>query len=65
MSARAVDTDEDTQVDAQPLRVRGTTISTLVITRKTANLENDALYAQDKNRQSLPIVLLINHYDHV
>ena len=51
MSARAVDTDEDTQVDAQPLRVRGTAISTLVITRKTANLENDALYAQDKNRQ--------------
>lgn len=44
MPARAVDADEDAQVDAQPLRVRGTTVSTLVVARQAANLEDDALH---------------------
>lgn len=46
MPAGAVDADEDAQVDAQPLWVRGTTISTLVVAREAANLDNDALHVQ-------------------
>ena len=44
MPARAVDADEDTQVHTEPLGVRGTTVSALVVARQTANLENDALH---------------------
>ena len=41
-----MDTDEDTQVDTEPLRVRGSTISTLIVARQAANLENDALHVK-------------------
>ena len=50
MPTGAVDADEDTQVDAQPLRVRGTTISTLVVARETTNLDNDALYVDEETK---------------
>ena len=50
MPTGAVDTDEDTKVDAQPLRVRGTTISTLVVARETTNLDNDALHVDKKTK---------------
>lgn len=54
MPARAVNTDEDAQVDAEPLRIRGSTISTLVVARQTANLENDTLHIvrqRDKDKK--------------
>ena len=59
MPARAVDADEDAQVDAQPLRVRGTTVSTLVVARQAANLEDDALHV---TRQRLNTACLYAYY---
>ena len=52
MPTGAVDADEDTKVDAQPLRVRGTTISTLVVARETTNLDYDALHVDEETKIS-------------
>lgn len=52
MPTGAVDADENTKVDAQPLRVRGTTISTLVVARETTNLDNDALHVDKETKIS-------------
>ena len=43
MSARALDTDEDAEVDAQPCWVRSPAVTALVVARETANSRYNTL----------------------
>ena len=43
MSTRTIDAHEDAKVNTEPLWIRMATISTLVVTRETANLLYDLL----------------------
>ena len=51
MSSRAVDTDQYAQVDTEPLWVRRTTVSTLVVAGQTTNLEDDTLPCVKKEKE--------------
>ena len=63
MASRTVDTHEDAQVNTQPLRIRGTTVHTPVISWQATNLGNDALHKKAwtgvRIRSNSPLIMLL------